>query len=229
MTLLSSYSCRVAVILMRVALFASGFHSITTKTYHTVPQCKRISSVSVLFHVKKENDDLNLNNNDEFNDDDDDDTENTIQPYGNRSLAWTKRYRKLNPYDKVRDRVIRHFGHRSKDDWDECVASGAHGQYVPSRPDEMYAPEWVSWDEFLGLMRPYNDTQKLAVNILGLKSLDDYILFARSDPKRAQGLRIPDRPDLFYKRKGWIDEETFFRKEIQEEGKRNQTENHVNS
>lgn len=155
-------------------------------------------------------------NNDHHDDDidDEDDDDNTIKPYGNRSLAWTKRYRRLNPYEKVRDRVIRNFGHRSKQDWDECVANGWHGQYVPSRPHEMYQPEWTSWDDFLGIMRDYQDCRHLAVHVLGLRSLDEYIIFVRSNPHRAQGLRIPVRPDLLYKNGGgWVNEETFFQKE----------------
>ena len=84
-----------------------------------------------------------------------------------------------------------------------------HPADVPNRPDEMYAPEWVSWEEFLGLMRSYEDTRNLAVNVLGLRTYDDYILFVRGHPKRAEGLRIPVRPDLFYKEE-WVDEETFF-------------------
>jgi hypothetical protein len=147
----------------------------------------------------------------DYNDEDDDDDDDVeIKPYGNRSLAWTKRYRRLNPYEKVRNRVIRYFGHRSKQDWDECVANGWQGQYVPSRPDQMYAPEWTSWDDFLGVMRNYTDCQTVAVQVLKLKSLDDYIIFVRSNPQRAQGLRIPVRPDLLYKDSGWVNEETFF-------------------
>ena len=76
------------------------------------------------------------------NDDDDDDETTTIKPYRNRSLAWTKRYRTLNPYEKVRARVINNFGHRSKEDWDEAMSSGLLGQYVPNHPEDMYAPEW---------------------------------------------------------------------------------------
>lgn len=141
----------------------------------------------------------------------DDDDEPVIKPYRNRSLRWTLNYRRLNPYEKVRRRVIG-FGHRSKNDWDEAVSSGQLGQYVPNHPDEMYAPEWVSWDEWLGIRRSYNDTKNLAANILGLKSLDDYLLFVKSDPKRAEGLRIPLRPDIVY-RDDWIDEESFFGKQ----------------
>ena len=144
----------------------------------------------------------------EEDDDDDDDDEVNIKPYRNRSLAWTKRYRKLNPYETCRKRVL-NFGHRSKEDWDEAMASGQLGSYVPSHPDEMYAPEWVSWDEWLGLMRSYDETRQLAVSVLGCKSLDDYILFVRSNPRRAEGLRIPVRPDLYFKEE-WTNEEDFF-------------------
>lgn len=141
--------------------------------------------------------------------DDDDYDDPKIRPYRNRSLAWTLRYRKLNPYITARARVI-NFGMRSKEDWDEAMSSGQLGQYVPCYPDEMYASEWISWEEWLGLMRTYNETKNLAKNVLGLKCLDDYLLFVMGNSKRAEGLRIPVRPDLYYKDE-WIDEQCFFR------------------
>eukprot|EP00980_Cylindrotheca_fusiformis_P013856 scaffold3596_cov126-Cylindrotheca_fusiformis.AAC.14 len=147
---------------------------------------------------------------DEYDDEDgEDDDDAEIQPYRNRSLAWTKRYRKLNPYEQCRQRVLQ-FGHRSKKDWDEAMESGQLGSYVPCYPDEMYAPEWISWEEWLGLMRSYDETKQLAVHVLQLKSLDEYILFVRSNAQRAEGLRIPVRPDLFYKEE-WTTEQDFFR------------------
>ncbi|KAL3817573.1 hypothetical protein ACHAXA_010592 [Cyclostephanos tholiformis] len=126
------------------------------------------------------------------------------------SLAWTLRYRRLNPYERARSRVIS-FGHRSKDDWDDAVSSGQLGQYVPSHPDEMYAIEWVSWDEWLGLMRTYDETRYMATNVLGLKCLGEYTSFVECDAKRAEGLRIPARPDIYYEDE-WIDEQSFFEK-----------------
>lgn len=56
----------------------------------------------------------------------DSDDEVPVKPYRNRSMAWTLRYRKLNPYERARARVIS-FGHRSKADWDEAVSSGQLG------------------------------------------------------------------------------------------------------
>ena len=89
-----------------------------------------------------------------------------------------------------------------------------HRQYVPNYPDQMYEPEWVSWDEWLGIMRCYNETKNIAC-VLGLKSLDDYLLFIKSNAKRAEGLRIPVRPDLYYDE--WTDEESFFGKRDKED------------
>lgn len=147
----------------------------------------------------------------ERGDDDNDDEEIPVRPYGNRSLVWTLRYRELNPYEECRRRVLR-FGHRSKEDWDDAASSGQLGQYVPNRPDEMYAPEWTDWDEFLGVMRDYESTRNLAVRVLGLKTFDEYVLFVRRDPRRAEGLRIPLRPDIYYK-DDWVSEEDFFRRD----------------
>eukprot|EP00978_Attheya_sp_CCMP212_P017779 scaffold47864_cov48-Attheya_sp.AAC.3 len=113
----------------------------------------------------------------------------------------------------VRKSVIE-LGLRSKDEWDEYVADGKvdHGAYLPNHPDEMYAEEWVSWDEFLGLMRPYDETAHMVQNVLQLTSMEEYIEFVMKDTKRAEGLRIPSKPDIVYKDKGWISREAFFGK-----------------
>jgi hypothetical protein len=37
--------------------------------------------------------------------------------------------------------------------------------------------KYRQWEEFLGLIRPYNETQNIAVNVLGLRSLMEYELF----------------------------------------------------
>ena len=71
-----------------------------------------------------------------------------------------KPYRRLFSYETSRKAVLS-LGLRSKKEWDEFVADGkrGYGAYLPNDPEEMYADEWISWDEFLGLMRPYNETQ----------------------------------------------------------------------
>mmetsp|Transcript_18029 Transcript_18029/g.32224 ORF Transcript_18029/g.32224 Transcript_18029/m.32224 type:complete len:213 (-) Transcript_18029:333-971(-) len=191
-------------VLLQLSSFAFGF---------LAPRCCRFQNVKAVPPSRKFLESVgNCQDQGENydDDDDDDDDDSTIKPYRNRSLAWTLKYRIANPYETARKRVLG-FGHRSKDDWDDAMSSGQLGQYVPNHPDEMYAPEWISWDEWLGVMRTYNETKHLAANVLGLTSLDDYILFVRSDSKRAEGLRIPVRPDLRYKDE-WIDEDSFFGK-----------------
>jgi len=74
----------------------------------------------------------------------------------------------------------------------------------------MYADDWISWDEFLGLMRPYNETREIVRKVLKLKSMDEYTEFVKADIKRAEGLRIPAKPDIVYKKKGLISERHFF-------------------
>jgi hypothetical protein len=53
----------------------------------------------------------------------------------------------------------------SKEEWDECLAEGNvhHGPYLPNNPDEMYQTEWISWDDFLGVIHPYEETRQIIV------------------------------------------------------------------
>ena len=137
-------------------------------------------------------------------DEDDEDEEEMIQPYGRRSLAWTKRYRRLIPYSVARANAVA-MGMTTPEDYQRW----RRGPYQIQRPEEMYAVEWISWDEFLGTMRTYDDTRQL-VRLLQLQSMEEYQDFVRQDPKRAEGLRIPARPDIVYKDCGWENAHLFF-------------------
>ena len=132
----------------------------------------------------------------------DDDDGESLTTYGNRSLAWTNRYRRLLPYEDARRRMLA-LGLTSKEDWEDYMEMHNPGPYLPRRPDEMYVDDWVSWDEYLGVMRPYEDARYMVQSVLRIKSRDDYESFVKADSKRAEGLRIPARPDLFYRGKGW--------------------------
>jgi hypothetical protein len=142
------------------------------------------------------------------NEDIDDEFDQTA--YGNRSLAWTNKYRKLFPYEYARA-MATNLGLRHKEEWDEYLDDGkVYGPYLPSRPDEMYKDDWVSWEEFLGIMRDYSDTQHIVQNVLQLPNIDEYTSFVKADPKRALGLRIPAMPHIVYKDKGWDSFDSFF-------------------
>ena len=131
--------------------------------------------------------------------------------YKNRSLAWTRRYQKLIPYERARKCAIS-LGLNSKNEWDEYIQDGKKefGPYLPTHPDQMYASEWVSWEEFLGCMRSYDETRIMVQQVLKLGDMDEYMAFVEKDTKRAEGLRIPYLPHKVYKNNGWIDEDHFF-------------------
>lgn len=133
------------------------------------------------------------------------------KPYGNKSMAWTNRFRRLFPYETAR-RAVMDLGLRSKEEWDEYVSDGKpqHGPYLPNHPDEMYAEEWESWEDFLGLIRPYNETRAIVRDVLRIKSMEEYEDFVESHRTRAEGLRIPAMPRKVYKDHGWISDEHFF-------------------
>jgi hypothetical protein len=154
---------------------------------------------------------------DDDDDDDDDDDESTsttavVRPYGRKSLAWTNKFRTLFPYETAR-RSVMDLGLRCQDEWDEYVADGKpqHGPYLPNRPDEMYAIEWESWEEFLGLIRPYHETRYMVRQVLRLSNMDEYESFVESNRPRAEGLRIPAQPRQYYQHLGsWQSDEHFF-------------------
>ncbi|KAL7575959.1 hypothetical protein ACA910_000751 [Epithemia clementina (nom. ined.)] len=157
---------------------------------------------------------------DDDDDDDDNDDEDSAISYKRRSLAWTRRYRKLIPYEKARLRAMS-LGLRSVDEWDDFLQDGKvyqHGPYLPTQPDLMYPDDWVSWEEFLGIMRPYDDAKKV-VQMIGLKNETQYREFIAADAKRAEGLRIPAKPEIVYKNRGWISYEDFLENSEQHQEK----------
>ena len=175
------------------------------KDLHSSYQHHHYPGPAALFadsNAHSSNHQLEDGNNDDDNDDDDDEEP---KAYGNRSLSWTKRYRQLLPYEYARNRVMS-WGLRTPEEYQ----AERKGPYLPRRPEEMYASEWISWDEFLGVMRSYDEARYLVRCVLQLPSMDAYQAFVQADRKRAEGLRIPAKPDIVYKDKGWISCDHFF-------------------
>ena len=145
------------------------------------------------------------------NDDSPDDADDDITPYRNRDLAYTRKYRRLVPYKAARLTAMR-LGLRSKEEWDDIRQFGRafHGAHLVAYPNEMYAKEWVSWEEFLGVMRPYDEVKDMVQNELKLKTMEEYRAYINEDKKRAEWIRIPAKPEIFYRKKGWEGEAKFF-------------------
>jgi len=73
----------------------------------------------------------------------------------------------------------------------------------------MYADDWVSWDEFLGIMRTYDEARALLKNVFKFQSMEEYTNFIKADSKRAAGLRLPLKPEIVYKDNGWVSDSHF--------------------
>ena len=103
-----------------------------------------------------------------------DDGEEGQTPYGNRSLSWTNTFRKLIPYEFAREAALQ-LGLRSKEDWDEGIENGEifQGPYLPSKPNEMYPDDWVSWEEFLGICRTYDESRQLIKDVLKFGNMNE--------------------------------------------------------
>jgi hypothetical protein len=69
----------------------------------------------------------------------------------------TKRFLRAGPrflpYEECRKWVQAWGRWKSEDDWRQWIALGEkRNSYIPSRPDEYYGNQWVSWEHFLGLV-----------------------------------------------------------------------------
>jgi hypothetical protein len=97
-------------------------------------------------------------------------------------------------------------GLQSKEEWDEYVADGKsyHGPYLPNNPEEMYALDWVGWEDFLCVTRSYNESKALLRDVLKLQSEQEYTAFILMDSQRAAGLRLPFKPAIVYQSAGWV-------------------------
>ena len=62
---------------------------------------------------------------------------------------------------------------------------------MPSRPDEMYAEEWVSWEDFLGVLLPF-DEARAVVHTLGISTQE------AEESVRMAELRVAARPHIVY-------------------------------
>ncbi|KAK3234836.1 hypothetical protein CYMTET_54925 [Cymbomonas tetramitiformis] len=98
----------------------------------------------------------------------------------------------------------------TKDEWDEWVDEGKRspflGPYVPSDPEAMYAEEWTSWDDFLGVFLPFEEAREYARG-LNINSMKQWFYL------KTEGIlpnRVPQRPNYSYKNSGWISWEDWF-------------------
>ncbi|KAL1526966.1 hypothetical protein AB1Y20_015655 [Prymnesium parvum] len=126
-------------------------------------------------------------------------------------LRRDSKNRSLIPFERARDAVQR-LSLRSEEEWDRWVMDNKPGitshrnWYLPDNPAEAYDEEWESWDDWLGVMRPYEEAVQL-VSTLNITSQEQWWDFLQENPTQLQRLRVPARPHLYYGRQwGGYDE-----------------------
>lgn len=115
------------------------------------------------------------------------------------------------PFETVRE-TVQLQGLRTEKEWKLWYRSNRKGlrqrflnffkdgscPIVPERPDVVYAEEWQGWDDFLGVLLPYDDAKTVAAS-LGVGSQEEWWTFVRANDKLLLRLRIPASPHLFYR------------------------------
>eukprot|EP00966_Prymnesium_polylepis_P001311 29960-Prymnesium_polylepis.1 len=80
----------------------------------------------------------------------------------NCAASYDDRGRRIIPFATAREAVQR-LSLRDEQEWCRWVEDNKPGitshrrWYLPDHPDEVYIEEWLSWDDWLGVMRPYDE------------------------------------------------------------------------
>ena len=109
--------------------------------------------------------------------------------------------KKLYPFKEAR-RIARGHGFQTKQEFLDYECPGAY--QLPKNPQEVWSSDWVSWDDWLGIVYNFDDGRRIARELaqrMKLTSMEDYLnIFEQKkldddDP----ACRLPYRPDLKFK------------------------------
>lgn len=121
------------------------------------------------------------------------------------TASATSKSKRLYPFKEAR-RIARGHGFDSKEEFIEYDCAGAY--QLPKNADEVWASDWTSWHDFLGIPLDFEEARKVA-KTLGLEREEEYLTFMKEKKMDDDDLssRLPYRPDLKFKKewKGWND------------------------
>lgn len=101
---------------------------------------------------------------------------------------------KLYTFPEAR-KVARGHGFSSKEEFIEYSCPGAY--QLPKNPEEVWAEEWTSWDDFLGICHDFESGRAIA-QTLSVSSEKEYIAMFKEKKLEDHhpASRLPYRPDL---------------------------------
>ena len=129
----------------------------------------------------------------------------------------TNRKKRLYSFSEAR-KIARGHGFGSKEEFIEYDCAGAY--QLPKNADEVWSEDWTSWENFLGVpIQEFEEARDIARTRVGLSSVTKWKASTEDEYKNLfEGKeiddddiasRLPYRPDLKYKNKGWISWENF--------------------
>ena len=124
--------------------------------------------------------------------------------------------RALYSFEEAR-KIARGHGFASRQEFLEYDCPGAY--QVPKNADEVWAEDWISWEDFLGVPLAFEEAREVARKQVGPASVrkisteDEYKRLFESKTVNDSDIvsRLPYRPDLKYKTKGWISWDDFLK------------------
>lgn len=119
-------------------------------------------------------------------------------------------------YDEVKKWVNDNLNVKSSLEWRKLINDNIIPDYIPKSPQDVYNKEWVGWNDFLGTNNkkpsdykyiPLKETKKYIKENFKVKSKLEWrkLVLNRKIPNN-----IPNRPERYYKNKGWISWGDFF-------------------
>ena len=129
-----------------------------------------------------------------------------------RVTKTNRKKRALYSFSEAR-KVARGHGFSNKEEFFEYDCPGAY--QLPKNADEVWSTDWTNWEDFLGLpIQEFEKAREIARTRVGAASTskwkvsteDEYLaLFQKKEIDDGDiASRLPYRPDLKYKNKGWV-------------------------
>ena len=124
-----------------------------------------------------------------------------------------KKGQELLPFSQAR-KYARSLNFERTEQWKDHCRLRLKPDNVPTKPDQAYRKEWISWIDWLGLdkLSPQDRKWRLFIEAreyvrsLKLTSQDDYRRYSKTDQRPDD---IPSNPYTVYKNLGWISWEDF--------------------
>lgn len=115
-------------------------------------------------------------------------------------------------------KIARGHGFSDKEEFFEYDCAGAY--QLPKNAHEVWSEEWTSWENFLGVpFKDFEEAREVARTRVGVSSTTEWKvsteeeyrdLFSKKEISDGDiASRLPYRPDLKYKNKGWVSWEDF--------------------